>query len=55
MSVDTTRSDETVHDDFYAELADNHYSPLWQLMGNLGPEAKTTLVPHIWRYEQARR
>ena len=49
MSV-KTEVDET----FYAELADNHYSPLWQLMGGIGPEAKTNLVPHIWRYEQAR-
>lgn len=55
MSVDTTESGANVNEAFYAELADNHYSPLWQLMGNLGPEAKTTLVPHIWRYEQARR
>ncbi|WP_431710562.1 cupin domain-containing protein [Glutamicibacter uratoxydans] len=39
---------------FYTELAENHYSPLWQLMGGLDSEAKTNLVPHIWRYEQAR-
>ncbi|HEY6800015.1 MAG TPA: hypothetical protein VI121_05185, partial [Agromyces sp.] len=46
----TTTSTEA----FYAELTQNHYSPLWQLMGGIGPEAKTNLVPHIWRYEQAR-
>lgn len=42
------------NDAFYADLAENHYSPLWQLMGGLGSEAKTNLVPHIWHYEQAR-
>ena len=44
----------TSTDGFYAELAENHYSPLWQLMGGIGSEAKTNLVPHIWRYAQAR-
>ncbi|MGO4692479.1 cupin domain-containing protein [Glaciibacter sp. 2TAF33] len=49
MTVETA-TDEA----FYAELAENHYSPLWQLMGGIGSDAKTNLVPHIWRYEQAR-
>lgn len=39
---------------FYATLQDHHYSPLWTLMGGLGPEATTNLVPHIWRYPEAR-
>lgn len=44
----------TTDEAFYTELSENHYSPLWKLMGGIGPEAKTNLVPHIWRYEQAR-
>ena len=47
-------ADGTTDEAFYTELAENHYSPLWQLMGGIGPEATTNLVPHIWRYEQAR-
>lgn len=49
-------ADETVatDEDFYAELKSQHYSPLWQLMGGIGEEPKSNLVPHIWRYEQAR-
>lgn len=50
MTTETVTADQA----FYAELAENHYSPLWKLMGGIGPEAKTNLVPHIWRYEQAR-
>lgn len=44
----------TVDQDFYAELTENHYSPLWQLMGGIGEEPKTNLVPHIWKWDQAR-
>lgn len=51
MTAQTVTADEA----FYAELADNHYSPLWKLMGGIGPEAKTNLVPHIWRYAEARQ
>jgi gentisate 1,2-dioxygenase len=39
---------------FYDRLQANHYSPLWTLMGGLGPEPTTNLVPHIWRYADAR-
>ena len=58
MSTGTTEAgsglDESANAEFYTTIKDNHYSPLWQLMGGLGPEAKTNMVPHIWRYEQAR-
>lgn len=30
--TETVTADEA----FYAHLADNHYSPLWQLMGGIG-------------------
>lgn len=50
MTTDTVVTDEA----FYAELKEQHYSPLWQLMGGIGDEPKSNLVPHIWRYEQAR-
>lgn len=52
MSTDVIPA--TDRDAFYARLAANHYSPLWTLMGGLGPEPTTTLVPHIWRYAEAR-
>ncbi len=41
-------------DSFYFDLANRHYSPLWQLMGGFGPEPKTNLVPHLWRWQEAR-
>lgn len=56
MTTDAeTASRDTVNEDFYSALKQHHYSPLWQLMGGIGPEAKTNMVPHIWPYAEARR
>ncbi|MFY9635927.1 MAG: cupin domain-containing protein [Cellulosimicrobium cellulans] len=55
MSTDTRQAAiGTANEDFYSALTQRHYSPLWKLMGGLGPEAKTNMVPHIWRYNEAR-
>jgi gentisate 1,2-dioxygenase len=45
----------TPDDGFYAELKDNHLSPLWQLMGGIGEQPVTSMRPHIWRYADARK
>ena len=51
MTADTAVDTEP----FYSQLREDHYSPLWQLMGGIGPEPRTNLVPHIWRWEQTRK
>lgn len=54
MSTATTASTGAAEADFYRTLEENHYAPLWQVMAGLTSEAKTALVPYIWRYSEAR-
>jgi len=44
----------TTEQDFYTRLKEQHYSPLWELMTEIPSEPRTNLVPHIWRYQEAR-
>jgi gentisate 1,2-dioxygenase len=39
----------------YEVLPAKHYEPLWTIEGALTPAPATRMVPHLWRYEEAKR
>ena len=46
------RSDPTT---FYERAASSRHAALWRIAGALTTEPATTMVPHLWRYDETRR
>jgi gentisate 1,2-dioxygenase len=47
-------SDISTLEELYEVLPGRNYQPLWTIQGALTPEPATRMVPHLWRYEEAR-
>lgn len=52
MSI--TRSDIGSLEELYGVLPGENLQPLWTIEGALTPVPATAMVPHLWRYEDAR-